>query len=170
MPSLHSIPLIFKRSFVGGNHLRYCTKLCWRCKWIDAAKMRSYWETSREVGLIGVRDRVVPNKGSRHLTFCAFAVCRLPFQREEDIFPLLRKRGNVSTFSQLVPTIVPTISSFWLLVFYCYASFIILLLHVPFVKQSFEFERKTIITSLFILSSYSEWRPRPLVEYHAYFA
>ena len=47
--------------------------------------------------------------------------------------------------------------------FYSYSSFIILLLHVLFEKlKEFQIRAKKITTSLYILSSHSEWRPRTL--------
>ena len=45
-------------------------------------------------------------KGSRVLTFTAFAVCQPPFQRKDDISPVWRKRENVCS------PFLPTISSF----------------------------------------------------------
>ena len=42
---------------------------------------------------------------SRDLTFSAFAVCRPPFQCEGNIFPVWRKRENLSICSAIVPTI-----------------------------------------------------------------
>ena len=44
-------------------------------------------------------------RGSRDLTFPAFAVCRPPFLLEEDIFPNWRERENVSIRSPFLPTI-----------------------------------------------------------------
>ena len=64
-------------------------------------------------------------RGSRDLTFPAFAVCRPPFLLEEDIFPVWRERENVSICS-------PFLLSYRLL--YSYASFIILLSHELLVK------------------------------------
>ena len=45
------------------------------------------------------------DRGSRDLTFPAFAVCRPLFQYEGNIFPVWRKRENLSICSAIVPTI-----------------------------------------------------------------
>ena len=44
-------------------------------------------------------------RGSRDLTFPAFAVCRPPFLLEEDIFPVWSERENVSICSPFLSTI-----------------------------------------------------------------
>ena len=46
-------------------------------------------------------------RGSRDLTFPAFAVCRSPFLLEEDIFPVWRERENVSICSPFLLSISP---------------------------------------------------------------
>ena len=46
-------------------------------------------------------------RGSRDLTFPAFAVCRPPFLLEEDIFPVWRERENVSICSPFLLSISP---------------------------------------------------------------
>ena len=46
-------------------------------------------------------------RGSRDLTFPAFAVCRPPFLLEEDIFPAWRERENVSICSPFLLSISP---------------------------------------------------------------
>ena len=52
---------------------------------------------------------------------------------------------------------------FILMACFCYSSFMILLLHVLFEKlNEFQIQAKKITTSLYILSSHSEWRPRTL--------
>ena len=66
-------------------------------------------------------------RGSRDLTFTAFAVCRPPFLLEEDIFPVWRER-------EYLQPIFTVYFSILIACFYCYASFIILLLHELLVK------------------------------------
>ena len=46
-------------------------------------------------------------RGSRDLTFPAFAVCRSPFLLEEDIFPVWRERENVCICSPFLLSISP---------------------------------------------------------------
>ena len=73
------------------------------------------------------------------LTFTAFAVCRPPFQREQDIIPVwsqTKKRDYLHPIST---------DYFFILVawFNSYVSFIILILHVLFVKLQ-EFQIRAI--------------------------
>ena len=63
-----------------------------KLKVCDIQVYRSYFSRERQ-------------RGSRDLTFPEFAVCRLPFQCEENIFPVWRKRENLSISSAIVPTI-----------------------------------------------------------------
>ena len=70
-------------------------------------------------------------RGSRDLTFPAFAVCRPPFLLEENIFPF---GGNAKTcvFAAHFYCLFLHFDSF--ACFYSYASFIILLLHELLVR------------------------------------
>ena len=93
---------------------------------------------------------------------------RPPFQREEDIFPVSRKREDVNIFSSFVPTF----SSVWSLVFYSHALFVILFLHLLFVKLtkrvSNSSEKRWQLLCTLNLSSLSEWRPRTFSVYYVY--
>ena len=69
-------------------------------------KARANARTIREIKhrVFFSRER---QRGSRDLTFPAFAVCRPPFLLEEDIFPVWRERENVSICSPFLLSISP---------------------------------------------------------------
>ena len=75
--------------------------------------VRTYDASSRQMKLNiitrEIKHRVFSSRerqrGSRDLTFPAFAVCRPPFLLEENIFPVWSERENVSICSLFLPTI-----------------------------------------------------------------